>query len=99
MQNNHLPTSHECPVVTRHKMILFLSATKNIPLVDARRKILQSTLLSNDPKYNFLLLNSGELRNANIRYSNSPNFETIGSLFSTSQVSPEILIQEYFVKG
>jgi len=45
-QGNHLATSYEYPIVVKHKLMLSLAVTKNIPLVDARRKIMQDLLLS-----------------------------------------------------
>jgi len=38
-QGEHLATSHSCLVVPRHKLILSLAATENIPIVEAKRRI------------------------------------------------------------
>jgi len=66
-QDNHLPTSYKCPVMAKHKLVLSFAA-ENLPFMDARRKILQSTqLLSHDLKYdfrNFSLIDTGDTRNA-----------------------------------
>jgi len=66
-QGEHLATSHDCPVITKHKMILSLAASENIPLVEARRKILQDTTAPKDIvfDYNFPLLNTSKTNNDN----------------------------------
>jgi len=56
--------SHECPMISRYKMVLSLGATENIPLVEARRKIHQNNSPSSVIRYdfaNFPLLNSKNL--------------------------------------
>jgi len=42
-QGEHLATSHTCPVVSKHKMVLSLAATENIPIIEAKRRVQQST--------------------------------------------------------
>jgi len=57
----HLATSHDCPIIIRHKMILSLAAAENIPFVEAKQKILQGTTAPKDIVYvynNFPLLNT-----------------------------------------
>jgi len=44
----HLPTSHECVIVIRHKMALALASTENIPLAEARRRV---NVSSPDPSF------------------------------------------------
>jgi len=43
-QDNHLATSHECSIIIKHKLVLSLAVSENIPLVDARRKTVQDFL-------------------------------------------------------
>jgi len=67
-QGEHLASSHDCPIVSRHKMVLSLAASENIPLVDARRKIHLNNASSSDPRYDFvnfpLLSNKHSARNS-----------------------------------
>jgi len=54
-QGGHLATSHDCPVVSKHKMVIALSATENIPFVEARRRIQQGiSSVPADPRYDFV---------------------------------------------
>jgi len=60
-QGDHLATSFQCPLIERHKRILALAASENIPIVEAKRKILQHHPVPKDIIYdynNFPLLNS-----------------------------------------
>jgi len=38
-KGSHLPTSHECVLVVRHKMALSLASTENIPFAEAKKKV------------------------------------------------------------
>jgi len=71
-QGGHLAISHDCPMIIKHKMVLSLAATENIPLVEAKRKILQGTTAPKDMVYdynNFPLLNiSNQNRSSNNNY-------------------------------
>jgi len=63
----HLPTSHECSVVIKHKMVLSLASTKNILITDARKKINISNFpfSFNDPRLNqidYAIIRSFSLR-------------------------------------
>jgi len=79
-RGEHLATSHDCPLIVRHKLILSLAATENIPLIDARRKILQNTIAPKDINYDFInfpLLNSdrtsSSINNHNHNHNNNYN--------------------------
>jgi len=52
----HLPTSHECIMVIRHKMALSLASTENIPLAEAKKKVSNSSpdFLSKDLRFDYL---------------------------------------------
>jgi len=53
----HLPTSHECALVVRHKMVLSLASTENLSIADARKRIGNSSYNSSspvsDPRFDF----------------------------------------------
>jgi len=53
----HLPTSHECIVVTRYKMALSMASTENIPLAEAKRRVgaslSGSSSLSKDIRFDY----------------------------------------------
>jgi len=60
-KGEHLANSRDCSLIIKHRMILSLAASENIPLIEAKRKILQSTTNPRDIMYdynNFPLLNS-----------------------------------------
>jgi len=62
-KGEHLANSRDCPLIIKHRMILSLAASENIPLIEAKRKILQSTTYPRDIRYdynNFPLLNSSK---------------------------------------
>jgi len=62
-QGEHLATSYECPLIIKHRKILSLAATENIPIIEAERKISQSSTAPRDIVYdynNFPLLKSGK---------------------------------------
>jgi len=40
-------------MITKHKMILSLAASENIPLVEAKHKILQNTTVPKDMMYDY----------------------------------------------
>jgi len=83
-QGEHLANSRDCPLIVKHRMILSLAASENIPLIEAKRKILQNTTTPKDIVYdynNFPLLNSNKTfkdsnhNNSNLQYlqNHSPN--------------------------
>jgi len=45
----HLPTSHECTLVIKHKMILSLASTENLSIADARKRVSDSSFNSLSP--------------------------------------------------
>jgi len=53
----HLPTSHDCTFVIRHKMILSLASTENLSISDARKRINETSFNSSspfsDPRFDF----------------------------------------------
>jgi len=53
-QGEYLASSHDCLTVAKHKMVISLAATENIPLVEARRKITQNNYPTLDPRYDFV---------------------------------------------
>lgn len=52
-KGNHLATSPDCPIVFRHKQILSLAATENIPLFETRKIIRSNTPTSISQSYSF----------------------------------------------
>jgi len=78
-QGEHLVNSRDCPLIMKHRMILSLAASENIPLIEAKRKILQSTVIPRDITYdysNFPLLNSNKFTyNSNFNNNNNPNLQ------------------------
>jgi len=97
-QGNHLATSHTCPVVSKHKLVLSLAATENIPIIEAKRKIHQTTptSFSSPSQYNldfrnFPLLaksrNGGNSFPSDQFHNNAQNFNRFSPLTSLS--SPE----------
>jgi len=77
-QGDHLATSYVCPVISRHKVILSLAATENIPIVEAKRKIHQCTSTSSTPssQYSFDFRNFPLLENSRPRNrSNIPSVD------------------------
>jgi len=53
----HLPTSHECILVVKHKMVLSLASMENLSIADARKRINDSSSNSlpsfSDPRFDF----------------------------------------------
>jgi len=73
-KGEHLANSRNCPLIIRHRMVLSLAASENIPLIEAKRKILQSTSIPRDITYdyvNFPMLNSPRSSH-NSNFNNSP---------------------------
>jgi len=85
-QGSHLTTSHDCPLIIKHKMILSLAATENIPIIEAKRKILQNTAIPKDTIFDFnnfpLLKPSKSIHNNNNNIYNSRSYDL------TSHLSP-----------
>jgi len=82
-QGDHLATSFQCPLIDRHKRILALAASENIPIVEAKRKILQNYSAPKEIIYdynNFPLLKPS-------RTSSYDNHEPISN--SHSAISPQ----------
>jgi len=83
-QGEHLATSYDCPIIIRHKKILSLAATENIPIIEARRRISQSTAPPKDILYDyskFPLLRSNRAVHADNSINNNQTSDTqaIGS--------------------
>jgi len=100
-QGEHLATSHDCPMIIKHRMILSLAASENIPLIEAKRKILQGTTVPKDIVYdynNFPFLNTSKSNNSNNnsyhsqnQTSNIPQYNRFSVLntFNNSEDMPE----------
>jgi len=75
-QGEHLANFRDCPLIMKHRMILSLAASENIPLIEAKRKILQSTITPKDITYDFInfpLLSSKKFyHNNNINNNSNP---------------------------
>jgi len=74
--SGHLATSHDCPMIIKHKMILSLAASENIPLIEAKRKVLQGTTVPKNIVYdynNFPLLNTNKSNSSNNNSYHSHN--------------------------
>jgi len=71
----HLATSHLCPHVVRHKMILSLASTQNIPYLEARKSV-------NLPVHNSPLLQISDPRYDYINFPNTLNSSANSSPFS-----------------
>jgi len=74
-KGEHLANSRDCPLIIKHKMILSLAASENISLIEAKRKVLQSTTNPKDIIYdynNFPLLNSTKSSYNSNNYNSSP---------------------------
>jgi len=98
-QGEHLVTSHDCPLIVRHKMILSLAASENIPLIEAKRKIIQSTTAPKDMTYdfnNFPLLNSSKSNNSNINSYHSHNL--IFNTLSYNRFSKRPVIMRIYLR-
>lgn len=50
----HLATSHECPIIAKHKMVQTLASIDNIPLFEARAKVNQALNVNSDISSDFL---------------------------------------------
>jgi len=75
-KGEHLANSRDCPLIIKHRMILSLAASENIPLIEAKRKILQSTTYPRDIRYdynNFPLLNSTKSPHNNNNNNSTPH--------------------------
>jgi len=84
----HLASSHDCPMVTKHKTVISLAATENIPLVEARRKITQNNYPPSDPRYdfvNFPTLNTKVSKHSS--YQNATSYSTSPSIQTSNQFS------------
>jgi len=81
-KGEHLANSQNCPLIIRHRMVLSLAASENIPLIEAKRKILQSTTNPRDITYdyvNFPMLNSPRSSHNNNFNNSSPQCSQIFS--------------------
>jgi len=100
-QGGHLAISHNCPMIIRHKMILSLAALENIPLIEAKQKIIQGTTVPKDIVYdynNFPLLSTSKSNNGSSnsyqshnQTSNIPQYNRFSILntFNNSEDMPE----------
>jgi len=75
---DHLATSHLCPEVIRHKMVLSLASTQNIPYSEARKSVFSHSSDSSspqlsDPRFDFRNFPNLPNHRSNLT---TPNFET-----------------------
>jgi len=69
---NHLATSHHCPYLVKHTIILSLASTQNIPYSEAKKSI-------NLPPHNTTLPQISDLRYDFINYPNTLNSSSTSS--------------------
>jgi len=77
----HLPTSHNCPVVIKHKMTISLASTENIPIADAKKKIAVSS--SNySPSYTDSRYDFQNFPNLPSRQQSPPSYRPLNQSFT-----------------
>jgi len=84
-QGDHFATSHTCPVISKHKLVLSLAATENIPTIEAKRKIHQITPTSSSPsQYSLDFRNFPLLEKPKPRNKHSTSF--VDQFYNNSQI-------------